>query len=446
MEKNENLSSILLGFNPVELSRQTPIENWPVVTSEPVSFYQICQQMDQLAQEQDSRFIILNPVVNPEGITGSTRMKGGSATKFLLDTMFASAVVNQFNNNVPTSEVIYRLLNGFQQTVLHTYQFSNQHTEIANLIQRAAFSLRNGGSIYYLGSGNAGMIGFIDASECGPTYGAKVTDVQGFIANGWKSVFGHRYDSIQPRMEDSILIDSADFEARVLPNLTEFDTVLFLDIDSDSVNEVYATEKRDLLSLAQKIQSHNSNTFVSYISVSAVEPEHACMYPVSSPADSSVKHKNVPIEGIPVVNVRVPYMSLVPGLDGFAELSLKLVLNAITTGAHVLKGTVFGNRMINLRVSNNKLFYRAIGIVSNIVHVDEVTARKCLLKAIYRSDSIEEFEQQAISKHIEVAVKTDKVVPVAMLLSSNPSITVEKALEILQQEPVIRNAIAKLSN
>lgn len=39
---------------------------------------------------------------------------------------------------------------------------------------------------------------------------------------------------------------------------------------------------------------------------------------------------------------------------------------AIVAGAHILRGVVYGNRMVNLRVSNNKLFHRAVGIVSQV--------------------------------------------------------------------------------
>ena len=39
----------------------------------------------------------------------------------------------------------------------------------------------------------------------------------------------------------------------------------------------------------------------------------------------------------------------------FADFALKLVLNAITTGANIIKGRVYGNTMINLTVANSKV-------------------------------------------------------------------------------------------
>jgi len=41
------------------------------------------------------------------------------------------------------------------------------------------------------------------------------------------------------------------------------------------------------------------------------------------------------------------------------ELSTKLVLNAVSTGAHILKGKIYQNHMIDVQVTNSKLYRRA---------------------------------------------------------------------------------------
>lgn len=48
------------------------------------------------------------------------------------------------------------------------------------------------------------------------------------------------------------------------------------------------------------------------------------------------------------------------------ELCTKWCLNAISTGAHVLIGKVYMNYMIDLRVTNSKLYRRAIHILQVI--------------------------------------------------------------------------------
>jgi N-acetylmuramic acid 6-phosphate (MurNAc-6-P) etherase len=435
---NKNLTSILLGFNPVEAARKLAIEKW-WNTEDQMTFYKIAKQMEQVSQQLDEQFIILNPILDPEAITGSTRMKGGSGTKFLLDVIFATSIVEEFSPiSYPSEEVIFRLLSGVQETINYTYQFANHHQQITSLIDRAAYSLNNNGSIYYIGSGNAGMVGFIDASECPPTYGAKFSDVRGFIVGGWESVFGSKYNE-KPDMDQygaDYHIGLHDFERMILPNLSDKDTVIFLQIDDGTDH----SELHEMKQLSEKILQEKPDSYISWISVSAVAGNS--MFTLSEKSNDKL---NNPVElnkKIQLVSIRIPYLALVPGLNGFGELSLKLVLNAITTGAHVLKGTIYGNRMINLRVSNNKLFYRAVGIICNIVKVDEALATKCLLRAIYGTDDIAQYENEPISKHISKALQTDRVVPTAMLLASGASVT--EVENILQKYPVIRDAIQQI--
>lgn len=45
------------------------------------------------------------------------------------------------------------------------------------------------------------------------------------------------------------------------------------------------------------------------------------------------------------------------------ELSTKWILNTVSTGAHLLKGKILRNYMVDLKVSNSKLFGRAVSIL-----------------------------------------------------------------------------------
>src|SRR5688500_1059693 len=71
---------------------------------------------------------------------------------------------------------------------------------------------------------------------------------------------------------------------------------------------------------------------------------------------------------------------MLPSIPCFAECSLKLILNAISTGAHVIKGCIFKNRMIDVKVSNNKLFHRSLRIIAEFAKCSEETAQEALLK------------------------------------------------------------------
>ena len=82
---------------------------------------------------------------------------------------------------------------------------------------------------------------------------------------------------------------------------------------------------------------------------------------------------------------------------------MKLLLNTLSTGANVLKGAVYGNSMINLTVSNNKLFHRSAGIINELTGAPLDTCKDSLLRAIHHVDSItQKLADMPLSKHIEV--------------------------------------------
>ena len=63
-----------------------------------------------------------------------------------------------------------------------------------------------------------------------------------------------------------------------------------------------------------------------------------------------------------------------------AGTATKMALNIISTSVMIKLGKVYGNRMIDLSVSNDKLFNRAIGILVDIGSVDKETAVQLLKK------------------------------------------------------------------
>ena len=76
-------SVIALGFTPLSTLRPSVIEGWDR------TFLDVATD---LAADTTGRCLILNPVVGPEAITGSTRMKGGSMTKMLLEAVCVTAL------------------------------------------------------------------------------------------------------------------------------------------------------------------------------------------------------------------------------------------------------------------------------------------------------------------------------------------------------------------
>ena len=127
----------------------------------------------------------MNPIVGPEPICASSRMKGGSCTKILLDLILGIAVSHVYNipynipNNLsfststtPTTPVVEEMedmiLAGiveFDQCRRSMYENDHVNISLASIVHQVGASYKNGGHLYYVGVSTAGILGCIDASE-----------------------------------------------------------------------------------------------------------------------------------------------------------------------------------------------------------------------------------------------------------------------------------------
>src|SRR5687768_2946070 len=57
--------------------------------------------------------------------------------------------------------------------------------EIGRAVDGIVERLRNGGRLFYIGTGTSGRLGVLDASECPPTFGVSPELVQAVIAGGY---------------------------------------------------------------------------------------------------------------------------------------------------------------------------------------------------------------------------------------------------------------------
>ncbi len=127
-----------------------------------------------------------------------------------------------------------------------------------------------------------------------------------------------------------------------------------------------------------------------------------------------------------------------------AEMSCKLLLNAVSTAAHIRKGKVFHNLMVDLKLSNSKLFHRGIAIVQNLAVCSAEAALSAVLRSLYGVDVIsEELKQMAVSEHTRIGSFKPKVIPTAVVLACK-NCRVHEAMEVLMKFPVIRTALAQL--
>lgn len=401
--------AVLMGFNSLELARTTPIEGWNKTFAEAAN---------RLA-ESDNGYL-LNPIVGPEPVTGSTRMKSGTATKILMEVLFATTLLLMQEKN-PTRPKIRKtvidMLLAFEQAYRTVYFESEA---IANLIHLGGNALSHGKHIYYLGATantptkgrnpDVGILALVDASECPPTFGAEYQDVRGFLVDGWRAMQPDVKDDFS-FMGESYRISIEDFRKDKLHKLTQGDLCVFLGDVPD----------RDTL-------------------IPDVQTRGACTAAIIFEGGKAGANALTVDQ---VVRVEVPRHKSLG--EAPLEMAVKLVLNALTTGAHIMAGKVYGNRMVDLRISNNKLFRRTVGIIVDLMGVTQEEATEALLRAVFETDCVTEAQREApISEYVEQSKKVNKVVPKALLMASG-RYNYAQASEALATNPVVRAAVAQFA-
>lgn len=396
--------AVLLGFNPLELSRNTPIEGWPG------TFLDTARRAAAAPNAA-----LLNPVIGPEPVTGSTRMKSGTATKILLEVLFTAAVRITADDGPSAAGLVpalVEMLTAYEQAVRSLYL---RAAGLGLLVEAGGLALRAGGHIYYFGTAGVdeqgrrvdatrtGLLGLIDASECPPTYGADFEDVRGFLVGGWRALFPDGDNDLSSR-GGHYRIALADFAQDKLPQLTANDLCVFLGPvpGSDVIREAAARAGSRLASI---------------------------VWDGSRPEGDIVIALDPPAAG--------------PRGQALLEVQVKLAANALTTGAHIIAGKVFGNRMIDLRISNNKLFHRTVGIIADLMKVSHEEAVQALLRAVFETDNLTEAQREApISVCIEHAKSVQKVVPKALLMATG-QYSFAQAEAALRRNPIVRSLLAE---
>lgn len=220
---------------------------------------------------------------------------------------------------------------------------ATQRKEIATAIDIAEACFRAGGRLFYVGAGTSGRLGVLDASECPPTFGTDPEMVQGIIAGG-------------------------------LPALTRA---------QEGAEDVVENA-------AKEVDSHSigSNDFLVGIAASGTTPYvHAAIQRASERGAKTgiVACSVVPAAVLEIVDVAiVPIVGpeVVTGSTRMkAGTATKLVLNMITTGAMIRLGKTYGNLMVDLRATNNKLKDRSERIVVEVCGVTREEARELLAVA-----------------------------------------------------------------
>jgi N-acetylmuramic acid 6-phosphate etherase len=217
---------------------------------------------------------------------------------------------------------------------------ATQRAEIARAIEIAERTFRAGGRLFYVGAGTSGRLGVLDASEIPPTFGADPELVQGIIAGGLPAL-----TRAQEGAEDIVNNGAKEIDAR---NVGPDDFVIGI-AASGTTPYVHAAVKR----------ARERGASAGMIACSALSKD------VLEIVDVAI----VPITGPEVVTGSTRMK---------AGTATKLVLNMITTGAMIRLGKTYGNLMVDLRATNNKLKDRSERIVIEVCGVSREEARALL--------------------------------------------------------------------
>lgn len=211
--------------------------------------------------------------------------------------------------------------------------------ELATAIDRTAESLRQGGRLFYIGAGTSGRLGVLDAAECPPTFCTPPEMVQGILAGGAAALLR----------------------------------------SSEGLEDIYSDGEQAIAD--RKIGPHD---VVVGIAAGGTTPYvHGALAAGRQRGATTIFITCVPREQVALdVDIDIRLLVGPEVLAGSTRLKAgtvtKLALNILSTGAMVRLGKVYGNRMIDVAVTNIKLEDRALRILEDLTQLDRAAATALL--------------------------------------------------------------------
>ncbi len=213
---------------------------------------------------------------------------------------------------------------------------------LAKTIDVTAAALKQGGRLFYVGAGTSGRLGVLDAAECPPTFCTPPELVQGILAGGAAALVKSS-EALEDRPEDG----------------------------AQAISDRQVTE----LDVVVGITAGGTTPFV-HGALQAAKSRGA-----TTVAMSCVSAEQVPIDADIDIRLLVGAEILAGSTRLKAGTVTKMALNIISTGAMVRYGKVYGNRMIDVAVTNDKLHDRALRIICDLTDLDRLAAAELLTKS-----------------------------------------------------------------
>ena len=216
-----------------------------------------------------------------------------------------------------------------------------QIPNIEKLVEAIVVKMKQGGRLFYIGAGTSGRIGILDASECPPTFGVSHDLVIGIIAGG--------DNAIRKAVENA----EDDFNQAWLDlkkhNITSTDFVIGIAASGNTPYVIGGLKMARENNIGTGSISCNSNSLIS-------------------------KEADFPLE------IVVGPEFLTGSTRMKAGTSQKLVLNMISTSVMIKLGKVYGNKMIDMQLSNKKLVQRGVEMIVEELKINEKLATELLNK------------------------------------------------------------------
>jgi N-acetylmuramic acid 6-phosphate etherase len=210
---------------------------------------------------------------------------------------------------------------------------------LAQAIEAAAQALGRGGRLLYVGAGTSGRLGVLDAAECPPTFCTPPELVQGIIAGGAGALV---------KSSEGLEDVAADGAAAIAQR---------------------AVQPQDVV---VGITAGGTTPYVQGAIAAARDRGATTVFIACVPADQ------VPIEADIDIRLLVGPELLAGSTRLKAGTVTKMALNILSTGVMVRLGKVYGNRMVDVAVTNTKLRDRALRILCDLTDLDRAAAADLL--------------------------------------------------------------------
>jgi len=227
--------------------------------------------------------------------------------------------------------------------------------QIELLIEQIVPKLKNSGRLFYIGAGTSGRLGILDASECPPTFGVSHNVVIGIIAGGDIAI-----RKAVENAEDSTTQGWKDLKEF---NVTTEDIVIGIAASGTTPYVIAALEQCNSKDIITGCITCNENSPLSQVSQYPIE---IVVGPEFITGSSRMK----------------------------AGTAQKLVLNMISTSTMIKLNKVKGNKMVDMRLSNNKLVDRGIKMVMKELNISFEDAKNLLDKYLNVRTAIQNYNHE----------------------------------------------------